>query len=257
MGAALIVVTLGLAIALTWTALRLQASRRADYIRVYHFPPGLIEKLQQRRPGLKTKDAQLVARALRQFFLAHLKSGRKFVSMPSQITDDLWHEFILYTRHYDEFCRRAFGRFLHHTPAVVLGKERRSNSGLRRTWWYCCREENINPSRPTRLPLLFALDGKLELPDGFLYSTRCEVLRRNGQGDIYCAGDFSSDSYDGGTSGFGDAASSGSSSSHQGSSSADHAHAYSGEGASSSDGSGSSDGGGSSCGGGCGGSSSD
>lgn len=45
MGAALILVTLVLAIALAWTAVRLQAARRADYIRVYHFPPGLIEKL--------------------------------------------------------------------------------------------------------------------------------------------------------------------------------------------------------------------
>ena len=31
--------------------------------------------------------------------------------MPSQVTDDLWHEFILYTRNYEDFCRRAFGRF--------------------------------------------------------------------------------------------------------------------------------------------------
>ena len=29
-------------------------------------------------------------------------SGNKYVSMPSQIADDLWHEFILYTREYKE-----------------------------------------------------------------------------------------------------------------------------------------------------------
>lgn len=48
--------------------------------------------------------------------------------MPSQVTDDLWHEFILCTRHYDAFCRRAFGGFLHHTPAVVLSRDRQNNS---------------------------------------------------------------------------------------------------------------------------------
>ena len=72
-------------------------------------------------------------------------SGNRFVSMPSQVADDLWHEFILYTREYDRFCRRAFGGFLHHTPAVVLSGHRRSNEGLRRVWWYCCKYENIDP----------------------------------------------------------------------------------------------------------------
>eukprot|EP01034_Spumella_vulgaris_P038231 gene38231-47204_t len=76
----------------------------------------------QKHPQLTTKECQLVAQGLRQFFLAHLKSGRKYVSMPSQVADDLWHEFILYTMNYQQFCQHAFGRFLHHTPAVVLGE---------------------------------------------------------------------------------------------------------------------------------------
>ena len=194
-----------LAITLLVAAHKLRAARRADFIRAYSFPKGLIERLQKRRPGLAAKDAQLVARALRQFFLAHLKSGRRFVSMPSQMTDDLWHEFILYTRNYDEFCRRAFGRFMHHTPAVVLGADRQGNAGLRRTWWHCCKEENINPRQPTRLPLLFAIDAKLGIADGFVYRPNCDALRAGGKGSVYCAGDFGSDSVDGGIDGFGDA----------------------------------------------------
>jgi hypothetical protein len=187
---------------------KLRDARRADFIRGYAFPKGLIEKLQQRRPGLPAKDGQLVARALRQFFLAHLKSGRQFVAMPSQVTDDLWHEFILYTRHYERFCRQAFGRFMHHTPAIVLATAQRDNTGLRRTWWQCCKEENINPRKPTRLPLLFALDAKLGIADGFRYAPDCSALRAGGDGSVYCGGDFSSDSFDGGTDGFGDVGSS-------------------------------------------------
>ena len=52
-------------------------------------------------PGSGRKDSALVSQGLRQFFLAYLMSGKRFVSMPSQIADDLWHEFILYTRDYD------------------------------------------------------------------------------------------------------------------------------------------------------------
>jgi hypothetical protein len=186
-----------LAIALLFVVHRLRELQRADFIRGYRFPKGLIEKLQQRRSGLGAKDAQLVARALRQFFLAHLKSGRRFVSMPSQVADDLWHEFILYTRHYDAFCRKAFGRFLHHTPAVVLATDRRDNSGLRRTWWQCCRDENIDPRAPTRLPLLFALDAKLGIADGFRYAPDCGALRAAGDGSVHCGADLGVSSGDG------------------------------------------------------------
>jgi hypothetical protein len=194
---------LGVALFAVWRQLR--EARRADFIREFAFPKGLIERLQKRRVGLPAKDAQLVARALRHFFLAHLKSRRQFVAMPSQVADDLWHEFILYTRHYEAFCRRAFGRMLHHTPAIALAPGQRDNAGLRRVWWYCCKEENINPRRPTRLPLLFALDAKLGIADGFRYAPDCKALRAGGDGSVYCGGDFGSDSFDGGTDGFGDA----------------------------------------------------
>jgi hypothetical protein len=190
----------------SWT--RWQQLARAEFIRNYSFPRGLFEKLHARRPSLETKDMQLVARALRQFFLAHLKSGRQYVSMPSQVADDLWHEFILYTRNYDAFCRRAFGRFMHHTPAVALGEGQQNNSGLRRVWWYSCKEENINPAKPTRLPLLFALDSKLGVADGFVYTPDCSKVRDRQDGTVHCGGDFSSHSVDGSTDGFGDSGSS-------------------------------------------------
>lgn len=146
---------------------------------------------------------------MRQYFLAYLKSGKQYVSMPSQVTDELWHEFILYTKHYEAFCKRAFGQFLHHTPAVVLGKRRIGNEGLRRCWWHACREENINPKNPLRLPLLFAIDNKLKIADGFIYQPDCSKLQSrqaNDGSNVYCGGDFSSSEFDGSTAGFGDSA---------------------------------------------------
>ncbi len=201
----LLALVAALGVLLLIVALKLRQARRAEFIRHYSFPKGLIEKLQGRRPGLSAKDGQLVARALRQFFLAHLASGRQFVAMPSQATDDLWHEFILYTRHYEQFCRHAFGRFMHHTPAVALGpQQQRDNTGLRRTWWHCCKDENINPRHPTRLPLLFAIDTKLGIADGFRYVPDCAALRAGGDGSVHCGGEFGSSSVDGSTDGFGD-----------------------------------------------------
>jgi hypothetical protein len=188
---------------------------RAEFIRNHTFPHGLFDKVRAKRPQLDAKQLQLVAHALRQFFLAYLHGGRRYVAMPSQVVDDLWHEFILYTRHYDAFCRRAFGRFLHHTPAAVLSHKRadqQQNIGLRRVWWHACKEENINPRAPTRLPLLFALDAKLGIADGFVYKPDCSRERRvedsasgsAGGTAVHCASHFSDTSYDGSTEGFGD-----------------------------------------------------
>lgn len=190
---------------------RLRALRRETFIRTMVLPKGLFEKLVARHPQLGTKDCQLVAQGLRQFFLAYLKSGRRFVAMPSQVVDDLWHEFILCTRSYDHFCRHAFGGFLHHTPAVILGSDSKVNEGLHRCWNFACREENINPRNPTRLPLLFALDAKLNIHKGYTYVPDCRGVRRQAAGDSatastspHCAGDFSSSSLDGASDAYGD-----------------------------------------------------
>jgi len=185
--------------------------QREAFLRDYAFPQGLFEQLRKKRPGLDLKQCQIVSLALRQFFLAHLKSGRQYVSMPSQVADELWHEFILHTRNYDAFCRRAFGKFLHHTPAVAVGSSSSAHAGLRRCWWFACKEDSINPRAPTRLPLLFALDSKLGVADGFNYALDCKsnparVQRADsGMTVIYCGGDLaassSDDSFGGGCGG--------------------------------------------------------
>ncbi len=188
---------------------------REKYIRSCMFPDEMFEKFANARPGLGAKEQQLVARALRQFFLAYLKSGFRRVSMPSRVVDDMWHEFILFTRTYAAFCDHAFGRFLHHTPAVKLGPVVDDNEGLRRVWWFCCLEENISPFKATRLPLLFAIDRKLGIADGFVYDLQCR--RRLAQaagasagavagGEASCADRFNDASIDGSTAGFGDGA---------------------------------------------------
>ncbi len=203
---AIVSIVLGLLCVASWQ--RQVRARREAFIRHAVLPKGLFDALRKQHPALTLKDCQLVAHGLRQFFFAHLTSGRQFVAMPSQVADDLWHGFILYTRNYQVFCDKAFGRFLHHTPAVVLGGVKQSNAGLRRCWWHACRQENIDPRKPTRLPLLFALDTKLGIAGGFHYVADCSGVRRDG-GDagsaaVYCCGDFASSSVDGGTDGFGD-----------------------------------------------------
>jgi hypothetical protein len=181
------------------------AARRENHIRGFMFPRGVFEKLHAVHPAFGPKEQQLVARALRQFFLAYHKSGYRRVSMPSQAADDLWHEFILFTRDYRLFCDLAFGQFLHHTPAVKMGRAKSDNEGLRRVWWFSCLEENINPRKATRLPLLFALDRKLGIPKGYVYDLHCrrQHAADNSGGTTHCADNFTDASFDGSTDGLG------------------------------------------------------
>ena len=215
-----------------------EQSLRRQFVRDAALPRFLVDRLLAAYPTLKAGDAELVLRGLRQFFMAHLRSDRKFVGMPSKVVDTAWHEFILHTRAYEAWCGSAFGALLHHTPAEAMGGNNvKRNDGLRRTWYWACKEESINPRAPTRLPLLFALDKKFGIAGGYRYEANCKSINDASSSNSYCGSDFNSS--DSGASG--DSAGFGGSESTSGSSGG-------------SDGSdGGSDGGGSSCGGGCGG----
>lgn len=181
---------------------------RERHLRESALPRFLQRKLRETYPDLSAKDCALVERGLRQFFLACLRSRGKFVAMPSQAVDTLWHAFILHTQAYDQWCRRGLGFFLHHTPAEALGREPRRNDGLRRAWYWACRDEAIDPRSPSRLPLLFALDAKLAIPQGFHYVPDCETVARLGPalpggGTPHCGTSFADGSHSGSSGDFG------------------------------------------------------
>ena len=141
------------------------------------------------RAALNDGQKRLAQQGLAQYFRIFLDAHGKFVSMPSQAVDDLWHEFILFTRNYERFCERAFGRYLHHTPGEAMSEATQATEGIRRTWFHACRLEGINPKQPERLPLLFALDAQLGIADGFFYALHCDGTAISG-GTAFCASSF-------------------------------------------------------------------
>jgi hypothetical protein len=181
---------------------------REQFVKDYRFPPGLARKLRDTYPHLSEGQAEMVLRELRSFFHVARAARGQMVSMPSQAVDVAWHEFILFTRGYRQFCRRALGRFLDHTPAEHMQSPRSAQVGLRRTWLQACRLEGIDPRKPERLPMLFALDGLLQIPDGFRYALNCMGPDGTGTTDAYCASDIGCGGGDGGCGG-GDADGSG------------------------------------------------
>ncbi len=44
---------------------------------------------------------------------------RRWVISPRlYILDEMWHNFILFTREYQDYCKRTFGQVLHHEPTT-------------------------------------------------------------------------------------------------------------------------------------------
>lgn len=197
MSAALIVLAVvsGVALSALVFAFLQIGYRREHSIRTYVFPRTVLDSLRETWPHLQEKDEFLVARALRQFFLVHLRARGKPVGMPSKAVDALWHAFILDTRAYHDFCRHAFGRYFHHVPAARMRTAIGADEGMRRTWYLACLEENIPPKAATRLPLLFAIDEKLRIPDAHTFVLTREGVRPEGSscGGYSCGGSGSGD----------------------------------------------------------------
>ncbi|WP_157314950.1 hypothetical protein [Chitinibacter sp. GC72] len=134
------------------------------YLNHYRFPSGIRRRLALKYPELNDAQWLQVENAMRQYFRLHAKS-KAALAMPSLIVDEYWHEFILHTAVYEEFCKKALGRFLHHTPATGA----QGHADLQRTWVRACRDEGLNPALAT-LPLIFAIDAALAIPGGQHYS---------------------------------------------------------------------------------------
>jgi len=162
--------------------------KQLAYIKKYHFHKSIKEKIRKKYPHLSNDQVHQVFKGLRDYFWMCNRSKRKMVSMPSQVVDDAWHEFILFTRSYKTFCKNGVGKFLHHTPTEAMASPTLAQEGIKRAWRLACAKENINPRVPNKLPLIFALDSMLSIPNGFTYSLNCKDKKSPASGHDYCAG---------------------------------------------------------------------
>jgi hypothetical protein len=75
--------------------------------------PGLVSRLQQKL-GVTSSEAEDLFSDVKYFLYdCHLSD---VPLSPSERVDEGWHNFILFTKDYADFCHRNFGRFIHHVP---------------------------------------------------------------------------------------------------------------------------------------------
>jgi hypothetical protein len=150
--------------------------KRLDFINSYHIPEPILQKFLAHYPDLTDKQVQEVIKALKIYFKCYALKN-EYIAMPSKVVDMLWHEFILNTREYQQFCQQAFRKFLHHTPTEIQSCSKqiattKMQYGLQVIWLYSCEQQNIQSLKPVILPTLFAIDAKLNIPDGYYYDLK-------------------------------------------------------------------------------------
>jgi len=199
-----------IAIAYIWWYERKNRKRQQlIFIKEYKFLDAIVGRFKKSYPSFKEDEIELVTKALKDYFYICNMANGKMVSMPSKVVDDLWHQFLLFSIEYNNFCKEAFGRYLHHSPTEVMPNRAMSQSkGLKTAWILACEKDAIDPKYPTKLPLLFAIDEMLNIKDGNRYSLRKNGFKNANSsssscsscGDGYYVGNFTDTSSSGGGS---------------------------------------------------------
>ena len=167
--------------------------KQFQFIKNYQFPQRVLLTVEKTYPHLTKEEVNKVIFALRDYFIIANRVYGKEIAMPSKVVDVAWHEFILFTQEYQNFCHKGFGRFFHHTPTEPISNKDTVNESLRRTWQYACLKDNITPSSPDKLPLLFAIDKLLKIENGNIYTlgnnlTNILIAHRYGCAGTSCGG---------------------------------------------------------------------
>lgn len=77
----------------------------------------LLGKLKNEYPSASEEEHFIAIEGFIQYMEMVKQAEGSEVKMWSKSVDFVWHQFILNTKEYAEFCETYFGKFLHHTPS--------------------------------------------------------------------------------------------------------------------------------------------
>ncbi len=82
-----------------------------------HDAPFLIEKLVRDRVVDTADEGEALFTEVKRYLVLNDVDRSRTWKMYSLRVDEAWHQFVLFTVEYAAFCRRYFGRYLHHAPS--------------------------------------------------------------------------------------------------------------------------------------------
>lgn len=83
--------------------------------------------------------------------------------VPGKMVDIVWHEHILHTQNYTDFCQEVFGSYLHHEPKDLSAKEAYSSDATHELYektfgysppkaYWSDSVPSAPPAKPTSVP---------------------------------------------------------------------------------------------------------
>ncbi len=130
------------------------------FIATYSFPHHIDRGVERKHPGLTSEQLALVQQGLREWLVCCAWRGGATLTMPSRVVDTAWHEFILDSAGYMDFCDHAYGEYLHHIPEG--DEELYADHGQTETihaW------DRSTMGRERGESILWEFDERLEVPD--------------------------------------------------------------------------------------------
>jgi len=105
-----------------FAGLTVKTTDSLSHLEKYQIPYGVIERLRQKEPFNKMTEIQIkeLVDEFKKFVaivIINYEKGKK-IEMVSELVDELWHTFILFTNDYRKFCDTTVGEYIHHDPNV-------------------------------------------------------------------------------------------------------------------------------------------
>jgi hypothetical protein len=105
--------------------------------------PFLIEKLLKEHIAENPEEAEALFSEVKKFIVLSRSDETKIWEMYSLRIDEAWHQFILFTTQYMEFCQRFFGRYVHHSPSNSPKSEVENSVPVASFDMFRCRYEEL------------------------------------------------------------------------------------------------------------------
>jgi len=137
-------------------------------------------------------DKENVVKGLKQFFLICLENkmqimslSSKTVGLPSKLISSVLKDFMTSSKEYELFCKKAFGKFLHYTDSENMNSEpieceiSESTFALVNTWNTACQIEEVDHTKPKKIPLIFKIDREADIKNGLHYTLNYDYHQKD------------------------------------------------------------------------------
>lgn len=94
--------------------------------------PFLIEKLLKEKIVETPEEAQVLFTEVKRYIILVVLDKTTLWEMYSLRIDEVWHQFVLFTREYVDFSMKYFGTYIHHSPGNAPGAG--AISGAKGSW---------------------------------------------------------------------------------------------------------------------------